>query len=70
MPLYDYRCDVCGATKTVLQKHDDDAPNCCTIGGESGPIAVPMQRALNAPAFALKGAGFYDGGRKVAGKAS
>lgn len=65
MPLYDYRCDACGATKTVLQKCDDPAPVCAP--GPNGDHGA-MQRALNAPAFVLKGAGFTDGGRKVAGK--
>lgn len=64
MPIYAYRCDECGAQKDVLQKFSD-APltQCPQCGAES------FHKVLTAPAFQLKGSGWYvtdfrDGGKK------
>ena len=66
MPLYEYHCSKCGKNFDVLQKFSD-APlttheNC---GGA-------VERVLSAPAFQLKGSGWYatdygKGGKKPAG---
>lgn len=66
MPLYEYRCSKCGKNFDVLQKFSD-APlttheNC---GGS-------VERVLSAPAFQLKGSGWYatdygKGGKKPSG---
>lgn len=54
MPIYAYRCDSCGARKDVLQKVSD-APltSCPECGAES------FHKELTAPAFQLKGSGWY-----------
>jgi putative FmdB family regulatory protein len=65
MPIYAYRCDSCGVEKDVLQKLSD-AP--LTVCPECG--AGAFHKRLSAPAFQLKGSGWYatdfrDGGRKA-----
>jgi len=64
MPIYAYRCERCGVEKDVLQKFSD-AP--LTVCPECG--AEAFHKRLTAPAFQLKGSGWYatdfrDGGRK------
>ena len=53
MPLYEYKCHSCGKTFEVIQKFSDEPlkthPEC---GGE-------VERLLSAPAFHLKGTGWY-----------
>ena len=53
MPLYEYRCSKCDKTFEVIQKFSDEPltehENC---GGR-------VERLLSAPAFQLKGTGWY-----------
>lgn len=53
MPLYEYKCHACGKKFEVIQKFSDEPlkthPEC---GGE-------VERLLSAPAFHLKGTGWY-----------
>jgi putative FmdB family regulatory protein len=53
MPLYEYKCHSCGKTFEVIQKFSDEPlkthPEC---GGD-------VERLLSAPAFHLKGTGWY-----------
>jgi putative FmdB family regulatory protein len=53
MPLYEYKCHSCGKTFEVIQKFADEPlkthPEC---GGN-------VERLLSAPAFHLKGTGWY-----------
>jgi putative FmdB family regulatory protein len=53
MPLYEYKCHSCGKTFEVIQKFADEPlkthPDC---GGE-------VERLISAPAFHLKGTGWY-----------
>jgi putative FmdB family regulatory protein len=53
MPLYEYKCASCGKTFEVIQKFADEPlkvhPEC---GGE-------VARLFSAPAFHLKGTGWY-----------
>jgi putative FmdB family regulatory protein len=53
MPLYEYKCASCGKTFEVIQKFADEPlkvhPEC---GGE-------VVRLFSAPAFHLKGTGWY-----------
>ncbi len=53
MPLYEYKCHSCGKKFEVIQKFADEPlkthPEC---GGE-------VERLLSAPAFHLKGTGWY-----------
>lgn len=53
MPLYEYRCQKCGATVEKIQKFSD-APlvKCEQCGGR-------LERVLSAPAIQFKGSGWY-----------
>ena len=64
MPIYAYRCDRCGVEKDVLQKLSDAPLTVCPACG-----AEAFHKRLSAPAFQLKGSGWYvtdfrDGGKK------
>lgn len=67
MPIYAYRCDACGLRKDVLQKMSDPALTVCPSCG-----AASFAKQLSAPAFQLKGTGWYvtdfrDNGKKAEG---
>lgn len=53
MPLYEYRCESCGARVEVLQRVAD-APlaTCGECGGR-------LERMMSAPALRFKGSGWY-----------
>jgi putative FmdB family regulatory protein len=53
MPLYEYKCAPCGKTFEVIQKFADEP---LTIHPECGGEVV---RLFSAPAFHLKGTGWY-----------
>jgi len=53
MPLYEYRCHKCGKVFETIQKFSD-AP--VTVHEECGG---EVERLLSAPAFHLKGSGWY-----------
>ncbi len=53
MPLYEYKCDSCGKTFEVIQKFADEP---LTVHSECGG---KVERLLSAPAFHLKGTGWY-----------
>ena len=53
MPLYEYKCDSCGATFEVIQRFSDPPiENCRACGG-------PLHKVLSAPAIQFKGTGWY-----------
>ena len=69
MPIYAYRCDACGHRQDVLQKMSDPTLTVCPACS-----AGSFARQLSAPAFQLKGTGWYvtdfrDNGKKPAGDA-
>jgi putative FmdB family regulatory protein len=66
MPIYAYRCERCGHAKDVIQKFSDAPLSTCPECG-----ADAFRKQLTAPAFQLKGSGWYvtdfrDGGKKPA----
>ncbi|HMS79290.1 MAG TPA: zinc ribbon domain-containing protein [Burkholderiaceae bacterium] len=66
MPIYAYRCERCGHSKDVIQKFSDAPLTTCPECG-----ADAFRKQLTAPAFQLKGSGWYvtdfrDGGKKAA----
>ena len=68
MPIYAYRCAACGHEKDVLQRLSDPALEICPACG-----AAAFARQVSAPAFQLKGSGWYvtdfrDGGKKPAAR--
>ncbi len=53
MPIYEYRCDVCGHTLEVFQKFSDEPLETCEVCG--GRVA----KVLHPVAIHFKGSGFY-----------
>ncbi len=68
MPIYEYRCDDCGASFEAFQKMSDDPlTECEECGG-------PLRKVLHPVAIHFKGSGFYTtdygkgSGRRAGGK--
>src|SRR6201996_7888933 len=56
MPLYEYECTACHKHTEKIQKFSDPEITVCPhCGGE-------LRRVISAPAFALKGGGWYADG--------
>lgn len=53
MPIYAFACPDCGASRDHLMKISDPAPACPACG------SLAYAKQLSAPAFALKGSGWY-----------
>jgi len=69
MPIYAYRCEHCGHEKDAIQKFSDPPLTVCPACGVEGGF----RKQLTAPAFQLKGSGWYvtdfrDGNKGKAGK--
>lgn len=64
MPLYEYQCPRCGLFELIRKFSDDPVTVCPTCGSE-------VQKLASAPAFHLKGTGWYvtDYAKKGAGEA-
>ena len=65
MPLYEYQCRDCGRRLEIIQKFSDDPLTECS------ECRGTLEKVLSAPAFHLKGSGWYktdyaqkDGGKK------
>ncbi len=54
MPIFAYRCESCGFAQDVLQKRSDPPLAVCPSCG-----ADAFRKQLTAPAFQLKGSGWY-----------
>jgi putative FmdB family regulatory protein len=54
MPIYAYKCSVCGHAKDVLQKISDDPLSVCPACG-----AAAFAKQVTAAGFQLKGSGWY-----------
>ena len=55
MPIYEYLCGSCGHVLDALQKVSDDPLTYCPECGQQ-----ELKRQLSAPAFRLKGGGWYE----------
>jgi len=55
MPIYEYGCRSCGHTLDALQKLSDKPLRKCPACGRS-----TLKRLMSAPAFRLKGGGWYE----------
>ena len=69
MPIYEYRCDECGAHKEILQRISDAPLTECPECGKPA-----LKKLVSAAGFQLKGTGWYvtdfrDKGGKPAAKA-
>ena len=54
MPLYEYKCDACGATFELIQKFSDPPADTCQKCGKG-----PVQKLVSSAAFQFKGSGWY-----------
>ena len=52
MPLYEYQCQKCGVFELIRKFSDEPVTTCPTCGSE-------VQKLASAPAFHLKGTGWY-----------
>ena len=55
MPIYEYQCGSCGDVKEVIQKFSDAPLTDCEACGQP-----ELKKLLSAPAFRLKGGGWYE----------
>jgi len=55
MPIYEYRCSVCGKTIELMQKIGDKAPDLCPICGAFNSL----KKLISHTSFELKGSGWY-----------
>lgn len=58
MPLYEYRCSVCGAKEEKIQSFSAPTEHDCAQCGQT----VGMTRQLSRTAFTLAGGGWYASG--------
>lgn len=58
MPLYEYRCEACGAKEEKLQSFSAPTTHDCPECGGTGA----MHREISRTAFVLSGSGWYAGG--------
>lgn len=56
MPLYEYECTVCGKHTEKIQKFSDPEITTCPH------CAGTLKRVISAPAFAMKGGGWFADG--------
>lgn len=54
MPIYEYRCNSCGAQDDVMQKMSDAALTTCPVCGKDA-----YAKQISAAGFQLKGDGYY-----------
>ena len=71
MPLYEYRCEACGAGEEAIESFSAPTEHACPACG----AALGMKRQLSASGFVLSGGGWYasgygQGGAKTEGKAA
>ena len=63
MPIYEYRCSVCGHQDEFLQKVSEPPLSVCPSCGKAA-----FQKLLSAAGFHLKGSGWYATDFKSAGR--
>lgn len=63
MPIYEYQCGACGHTLETLQKISDSPLTRCPECGEDA-----LKKLISAPAFRLKGSGWYETDFKTGNK--
>ena len=54
MPTYEYQCNACGHYFSTIQKMDEKPLTQCPVCGE-----LTLKKLISAPAFHLKGTGWY-----------
>ena len=56
MPIYEYQCDACGGVFEALRKLSDPPLTQCRLCQAEGQV----RKNVTAPAFRLKGSGWYE----------
>jgi len=59
MPIYEFKCPVCGDKTDKMQKYSDPAPACINGCVDAGGDFVAMDRQMSVGSFELKGTGWY-----------
>ncbi len=54
MPIYEYRCEACGAPKEAIQRMSDAPLRLCDACGQEALV-----RLVSKTSFVLKGSGWY-----------
>ncbi len=54
MPIYEYRCELCGHDQEAIQKMSDAPLKLCASCGKEG-----LARIISRTSFMLKGSGWY-----------
>ena len=63
MPIYEYKCDVCGHIFDTLQKISESPLTECPDCGKEA-----LKKLISSPAFRLKGGGWYETDFKTGNK--
>lgn len=63
MPIYEYQCEACGHVFETLQRLSEDPLKECPECGKPA-----LKKLLSAPAFRLKGGGWYETDFKTGAK--
>jgi putative FmdB family regulatory protein len=66
MPLYEYRCEACGAEEEAIESFSAPTEHACPACGAAGG----MRRQLSKAGFVLSGGGWYSSGYGDTGKAA
>ena len=56
MPIYEYKCELCGSIFEHLQKVSDNNLEICRICNKKGKVT----RLISSSGFRLKGTGWYE----------
>jgi len=65
MPIYEYRCQLCGFSFEIMQKVDEMTPNCIKTlvsGSIEKLCGGKCEKLISKSSFALKGGGWYKDG--------
>jgi len=65
MPIYEYKCNMCGFSFEMVQKIDERVPDCNNIvvsGSVERTCGGKCKKLVSKGSFALKGGGWYQDG--------
>jgi len=62
MPIYKFKCPMCGREAEKMMKADEPAPFCYGCTDDNG-FRIRLEKQLTAPGFRLHGQGSYGRGR-------
>ena len=65
MPIYEYKCNICGFSFEIMQKVNEEPPRCDNIvvsGSLERRCGGKCKKLVSKGSFALKGGGWYKDG--------